>query len=113
MQVGGGGDGFAGLHPLVNDLGEMYRELGRLQRSMRDLVRETVNAFGSVLACVELSPTRVTVVSRSSSSTISTVAPNQARPRSSCRAGSTTLAAFIRFDSQPKRRSISRRRLRP
>lgn len=37
-------------HDLVALRGEMYRELGRLQRSMRDLVRETVNALAATIA---------------------------------------------------------------
>lgn len=37
-------------HDLVALRGEMYRELGRLQSSMRDLVRETVNALAATIA---------------------------------------------------------------
>ena len=51
---------------------------------------------------------------RSSSSSASvTVAPKQTRLRSACAPGSMTLAAFIRRERKPIRRSISRSRLRP
>ena len=47
------------------------------------------------------------------SSAMVTVAPNQARSRSGCWAGSTTRAAFIRRARWASSRSISRMRLRP
>ena len=65
------------------------------------------------LASASSSPTRVTTRCISLSSATVTVAPNQARPRSSWVVGSTTFTVFIRRDRCDNSRSISRSRLRP
>jgi AraC-like DNA-binding protein len=72
-----------------------------------------VQAIRPLAASVSSSPTRVTMRWLSSSSARVTTAPKNTLPRSGCRAGSTTCASFIRFESQLMRRSTSRSRLRP